>query len=71
MNPVSQFLAASCLNFPPPSTTHWQDSAERAANEVIIESLLEVPTKYEVYHIGSREEGLGSWDPGHEFDEVS
>ena len=49
----------------------WQNRAERAANEAMIESLLEVPTKYEVYHIGSREEGLGSRDPGHEFDEVS
>jgi heme-degrading monooxygenase HmoA len=49
----------------------WQSSDKRAGNEAKIEELLEVPTKYEIYDIGSREEGLGSRGPGHEFDEVS
>jgi len=31
----------------------WEGSEERAANEAKIESLLEAPTKYEVYDIGS------------------
>jgi pentatricopeptide repeat protein len=31
----------------------WEGSEERAASEIKIESLLEVPTKYEVYDIGS------------------
>jgi len=31
----------------------WEGSEERAANEANIEILLEVPTKYEVYDIGS------------------
>jgi heme-degrading monooxygenase HmoA len=31
----------------------WEGSEERAANESIIEKLLEVPTKYEVYDIGN------------------
>jgi heme-degrading monooxygenase HmoA len=31
----------------------WQSSDKRAGNEAIIEELLEVPTKYEIYDIGS------------------
>ncbi len=31
----------------------WQSSDKRAGNEAKIEELLEVPTKYEIYDIGS------------------
>lgn len=50
---------------------HWQNRAERAANEAMIESLLEQPTKYEIYDVSSIRGRLSSRDPGHEFDEVS
>ncbi len=31
----------------------WQSSEERSANEAEIENLLEQPTKYEIYDVGS------------------
>ena len=30
----------------------WEESDERAANEAKLESLLEVPTKFEIYDLG-------------------
>ena len=50
---------------------HWQNSAERAANEAMIESLLEQPTKYEIYDVSSIRGRLSSRDPAHDSDEVS
>jgi heme-degrading monooxygenase HmoA len=50
---------------------HWQNSAERAANEAMIESLLEQPTKYEIYDVSSIRGRLSSQDPAHDFNEVS
>jgi heme-degrading monooxygenase HmoA len=49
----------------------WQSSDERAANETKIEGLLEVPTKYEIYDVGSLEESISPQMPAHESDEVS
>jgi heme-degrading monooxygenase HmoA len=49
----------------------WQSSDKRAGNEAMIESLLEQPTKYEIYDVSSIRKKLSSRDPGHEFDEVS
>jgi len=49
----------------------WQNRAERAANEAMIESLLEQPTKYEIYDVRGIRGRLSSRGPGHEFDEVS
>jgi hypothetical protein len=48
----------------------WQNRAERAANEAMIEGLLEQPTKYEIYDVSSIR-GRLSRDSGHEFDDVS
>ena len=49
----------------------WEGSEERAANEAKIESLLEVPTKYEVYDIGGLQKRLPSQISDHNHDEVS
>jgi heme-degrading monooxygenase HmoA len=49
----------------------WQNSAERAANEAMIESLLEQPTKYEIYDVSSIRGRLSSRDSAHDSDEVS
>jgi hypothetical protein len=49
----------------------WQNRAERAANEAMIEGLLEQPTKYEIYDVSGKRGRLSFRDPGHEFDEVS
>lgn len=49
----------------------WQSSDERAANEAKIEGLLEVPTKYEIYDVGSLPEGISPQMPAHQSDEVS
>jgi pentatricopeptide repeat protein len=49
----------------------WEGSEERAANEAKIESLLEVPTKYEVYDIGGLQKRLPSQISDHKHDEVS
>jgi pentatricopeptide repeat protein len=38
----------------------WEGSEERAANEAKMERLLEVPTKYEVYDIGSLQKKIAS-----------
>ena len=45
----------------------WQNRAERAANEAMIECLLEQPTKYEIYDVSSIR-GKLSRDSGHEKD---
>ena len=31
---------------------HWEESDERASNEAELESLLEEPTRFEVYDVG-------------------
>ena len=49
----------------------WQSSDERAANEAKIEGLLEVPTKYEIYDVGSLPEAISPQMPAHQSDEVS
>jgi len=49
----------------------WEGSEERAANETKIEILLEVPTKYEVYDIGSLQKKYPSRISDHNHDEVS
>jgi heme-degrading monooxygenase HmoA len=50
---------------------HWQSSAERAANEAMIENLLEQPTKYEIYDVSSMRGRPSSQGPAHDSDEVS
>jgi heme-degrading monooxygenase HmoA len=49
----------------------WQSSDERAANEAKIEGLLELPTKYEIYDVGSLPKETSPQMPAHESDEVS
>lgn len=49
---------------------HWQSSDKRAINEAKIEDLLEVPTKYEVYDIGSSKETLSSDSSVRHADEI-
>jgi heme-degrading monooxygenase HmoA len=49
----------------------WQSSDKRAGNEAKIEELLEAPTKYEVYDIGSPKETLSSDSSVLHADEVS
>jgi heme-degrading monooxygenase HmoA len=49
----------------------WEGSEERAANETKMEILLEVPTKYEVYDIGSLQKKYPSRISDHNHDEVS
>jgi heme-degrading monooxygenase HmoA len=49
----------------------WQSSDKRAGNEAKIEELLEAPTKYEVYDIGSPKETLRSDSAVLHADEVS
>jgi heme-degrading monooxygenase HmoA len=49
----------------------WQSSDQRAGNEAIIEPLLEVPTKYEIYDVGAHGKGLGPGSAAHHTDEVS
>jgi heme-degrading monooxygenase HmoA len=49
----------------------WQSSDKRASNEVRIEPLLEVPTKYEIYDIGTHAKGIGPDSAAPRTDEVS
>jgi heme-degrading monooxygenase HmoA len=49
----------------------WQSSDDRAANEARLEGLLELPTKYEIYDVGSLPGEMGPQMPAHESDEVS
>ena len=49
----------------------WQSSEKRAANEEKIEAMLEVPTKYEIYDVGSPPKGTGSGAAVLQTDEVS
>ena len=49
----------------------WQSSEKRAANEEKIEVMLEVPTKYEIYDVGSPPKGTGSGAAVLQTDEVS
>ena len=49
----------------------WQSSDKRAANEAKIEESLEVPTKYEIYDIGSPKKELDTNSAILHTDEVS
>ena len=49
----------------------WQSSDKRAINEAKIEELLEVPTKYEIYDIGSPQKELDTDSTVLHTDEVS
>jgi len=49
----------------------WQNSDKRAGNEAKLEKLLEVPTKYEIYDIGSPKVKPGSDSAALHADEVS
>lgn len=50
---------------------NWQSSDKRAGNETKIEEMLEVPTKYEIYDIGSPKEKPSSDSAALHADEVS
>jgi heme-degrading monooxygenase HmoA len=49
----------------------WQSSDKRAGNEAKIEELLEVPTKYDIYDIGSPKKGPDTNSTVFHTDEVS
>jgi len=50
---------------------NWQSSDKRAGNEAKLEEMLEVPTKYEIYDIGSPKERLSVDSANLHTDEVS